>query len=192
MRLTFSFCRFVFLLCLALSGLGLPLCWSFVCPPSPLLLFFSVSSLFFSFRPLCLLLSLVSGPGCPGPWRFVLFVLLASRFLALRALSLPLCCLAVGRSLVVAAPPPPLSRCCCRSSLPCACFYFLLLSVPPCFWLSVLSGPGCPGPWRWFVFVVLGSPCSGCFFFASRPSVLRALSPSLCLLVSRWFFPGGC
>ena len=35
-RLTFSFGRFVFLLCLAPSGLGLPLSWSFVCPPPPL------------------------------------------------------------------------------------------------------------------------------------------------------------
>ena len=78
--------------------------------PSPtfaFVFFFFFSPLFFfSLRPLCLLLSLVYGPGCPGPWRFVLSVLLASRSLALRALSLSLCCLAVGRSPVVA---PPLS-----------------------------------------------------------------------------------
>ena len=75
-RLTFSFGRFGFLLCLAPSWLGLPPSWYFFTPlPS-------------SVRPLCLLLSLVSGPGCPGPWRWVMFVLLASRFSPLRALSL--------------------------------------------------------------------------------------------------------
>ena len=62
-RLTFSFGRFVFLLCLPPSGLGLPLSWSFVCPrPPPLLRFFFLFSVvvfrapplslaFFGFRP---------------------------------------------------------------------------------------------------------------------------------------------
>ena len=70
----------------------------------------SVLGFFFPFvvRPLCRWLSPVSGPGCPGPWRCVLFVLLASRFSALRALS-PCLCVPPRRgcSLVVAAPPPP-------------------------------------------------------------------------------------
>ena len=55
-RLTLSCGRFVLLLCSAPSGLGLPLSWSF----------FFVSFVV-SARPLCLLLSLVSGPGCLGP-----------------------------------------------------------------------------------------------------------------------------
>ena len=103
-----------------LAALSFCFAWpppGWVCPsPGPLfsrsLLFCFVCffrfSVFFSLRPLFLLLFLGSGPGCPGPWRFVLFVLLAWRFLALRALSLSLCCLAVSRSLVV-PPPPPLS-----------------------------------------------------------------------------------
>ena len=87
----------------------LVLCW-----PSPppfcfcFVVFFFVCPFFFALRPLCFLLFLVSGPGCPGPWRFALFVLLASRFLALRAHSLSLCCPVVGRSPVVAPPPLPL------------------------------------------------------------------------------------
>ena len=87
--------------------------------------FVSASPLFFSFRPLCLQLSLVSGPGCPGPRRCALFALLAFRFSALRALS-PLSCFPPGRWLLPGGccPPPPLclavfvaaARCC----VPCA------------------------------------------------------------------------
>ena len=265
-RLTFSFGRFLFLLCLAPSGQGLPLPWSFVCPPLPLFLFFFfVFPLLSSLRPLCLLLSLVSGPGCPEPWRCVLFVLLASRFLALRVIPLLWCCLAVGCSLAVALPPPPfVSRCFCRRSVPCFRFFFFLcahplspafsvfrlrvpwalalcfvffvglplpgspcalasfvcpawplaaswwLPPPPpfcvsrfsslplgapfppfsffpcvvrprCLWLSLVSGPGCPGP-----------RCSALFaLLASRFLALRALSPLSCFLPGRWLLPGG-
>ena len=83
----------------------LPFCvWRFSFLPLGALFFFSSSCV----CPRCLWLSLVSGPGCPGPWRCVLFVLWASRCSALRALFL-VCVsrLAVGCSLVVAAPPPP-------------------------------------------------------------------------------------
>ena len=145
-RLTFSFGRFVFLLCWPPPGWGCPppsrcccrssLPWrcvlvvfpglplrgspcalaSFVSPtwplatlwcsppPPPLLclaifvapacclgVFFSSSSV----RPRCLRLSLVSGPGCPGPRRCALFALLSFRFSALRALS-PLSCFPPG------------------------------------------------------------------------------------------------
>ena len=70
-RLTFSSGPSVFLLCSAPSRLVLPLSWSFVgpplaFPPLPPPLFFSPPR-----APLCSLLSLVSGPGCLGPWRFV-------------------------------------------------------------------------------------------------------------------------
>ena len=230
---------------------------------------FFVSPLFFSLRPLCLLLSLVSGPGCPRPWLFVLFVLLALRFLALRALLLSLCCLAVGRSPVV-APPPPLSRCCCRSLLPCACFLFPLvcapfflafcvfrhrvpralalvgvccvrLSVlcvvffysaprfflrsrlfcvpwlaagccpppppllclavfvvfarclgfffsplvrPRCLRLSLVSGPGCPGPWRCVLFVCLSLPLPG-----SPCALASFVSPAWLWAAPSWLLP---
>ena len=69
--------------------------------------FFSSSSS--SVRPRCLRLSLVSGPGCPGPRRCALFALLAFRFSALRAL-VPLSCFPPGCWLLPGgcAPPPPL------------------------------------------------------------------------------------
>ena len=87
------------------------------CPPPPplcLAVFVAAAwcSVFFFFplvvRPRCLRLSLVSGPGCSGPRRCVLFALLASRFSALRALS-PLLCFSPGRWLFSGGccPPPP-------------------------------------------------------------------------------------
>ena len=188
MRLTFPFGRYVFLLCSAPSGLGLPLSWSFVCPFPPVCaLFFLLlfSPLLFSARPLCVLLYLVSGPGCPGPWRCVLFVLLAPRFSALRALS-PLLYCPPGRWLLPGGCPPPFF-CVSRFLLPplgalCFSFALLLLSAPRCLWLSLVSGPRCPGPWR----------CALCFFFASCCPALRALSPFLCLPLGRWLLPDGC
>ena len=99
-------------------------------PSPPPFAFFFVSLLLSSLRPLCLLLALLSGPGCPGPWRCVLFVLLASRFLALPVLSLLWCCLAVGCSLAVAPPSPFVSRC-CRCSVSCFFFFLLFLLAPP-------------------------------------------------------------
>ena len=114
-----------------------PLGWS--CPcfgplfalPSPLLLFVFFSPLLSFLRPLCLLLSLVSGPGCPRPWRCVLFVLLALRFLSPCVLSLLCRCLAVGCFLVVAPPPPFCVSPCCRRSVPQFFLFFLLFCTPP-------------------------------------------------------------
>ena len=65
---------------------------------------------FFVLRPRCLRLSLVSGSRCPGPWRCVLFVLLASRSSVLCALS-PLLRFPFGRWLLPGGccPPRPLS-----------------------------------------------------------------------------------
>ena len=78
-----------------------PLCFFFFFTPS------SSSSV----RPRCLRLSLVSGPGCPGPRRLRCFFCwpsasrLSVRLSLFRAFRL-----AVGCSRVVAAPPPPLCR----------------------------------------------------------------------------------
>ena len=98
-----------------------------------LVLFFFFFFFFFVFsspsspvRPRCLRLSLVSGPGCPGPRRCALFALLAFRLSALRAL-VPLSCFPPGWCLlpVGCCPPPPpfclavfvaAARCC----VPCA------------------------------------------------------------------------
>ena len=134
-RLTFSFGRCFFLLCLAPSRLRLPLSWSFVCPPPLPLSFFS--PLLFSARPLCLLLSFVFGPRCPGPRRCVFFVLLALRFSALRALLTPSCCPPSGW-LLSGGCPPPSPFCVSRFLLPPLgalrlffLFFFVLLSALP-------------------------------------------------------------
>ena len=167
-RLTFSFGRFVFLLCLAPSGLRLPLSLSLLlpflvgcfsrpsaawlaprlclplgrwllfggCSPAPpplfvsrfsslllvaLVFFFSSSSS--SVRPRCLQLSLVSGPGCPGPRRSrCLFCWPSASGLSVRLSLFRAFLLAVGCSRVVAAPPPPFVSRGFRScrSVPCA------------------------------------------------------------------------
>ena len=70
-------------------------------------LFFPSSSS--SVRPRCLRLSLVSGPGCPGPRRLrCLFCWPAASRLSVRLSLFRAFRLAVGCSRVVAAPPPPL------------------------------------------------------------------------------------
>ena len=102
-----------------------PPCWG--CPCLGLFFFRLLSPA----RPLCLLLSLVSGPGCPGSWRYVLFSLLASRFSFLGALSLVLCCppgcwLLPGGCL----PPPLLCLAVFRAAAPLLGF-FSPLSAPP-------------------------------------------------------------
>ena len=77
-------------------------------------------------RPRCLRLSLVSGPGCPGPRRCALFALLAFRFSALHAL-VPLSCFPPGCWLLPGGCcPPPLPFClavfvaAARCCVPCA------------------------------------------------------------------------
>ena len=162
-RPIFSFGRFGFLLCLAPSGLGLAPSWSFF--------FFSLPS---SASPLCLPFSLVSGPGCPGPWRCVLFVLLASRLSALRALSLllcypPGCWLLPGGCL----PPPPVvsQGFSCRRSV--SCVFFSLVRAPIVSRFLWFPAPG-----------ALGLCAVLCVFFppASRLSV-RSLFFFSCLAV---------
>ena len=243
--------------------------WLLPPPPPPLVSrFFSRCSfmlrflLFFSVaRPRCLRLSLVSNPEGPGPWRCVLFVLLASRSSAFRALlpllwylpgrwllpggccppscvslffSLQLCtpfssfffrcaaplspafsgfrpggpwalalcavcfvglpllgspcavasfvvpaCLLAAPWWLLPPPPPFVSRCCSRC---CFVLRFFFVARPRCLWLSLVSGPGCPGPWRCVLFVLL----------ASRPSALRTLSPLLWFPPGLWLLPGGC
>ena len=178
-RLTLSFGRFVFLLCLAPSGLGLPLSLSLLlpflvgcfsrppaawlaprlclplgrlllfggCSPAPphlcvwrfssLLLVAFVFFFFFpssssSVRPRCLRLSLVSGPGCPGPRRLrCLFCWPSASRLSVRLSLFRAFRLAVGCSRVVAAPPPP----------PCVARFSFLPLGAVC--RVVLCGPGC-------------------------------------------------
>ena len=144
-------------------------------PPAPFFVFFFALSFLRCLCPRCLWLSLVSSPGCPWPWRCVLFVLVASRFSARCALS-PLLCsrLALGCTLVVPVPPPPplcVSRFSSHPPGPGIFFFFsFFFRAPPCLPLSLVSGPGCPGPWRCVLFVLL----------ASRFSARCALSPLLC------------
>ena len=102
--------------------LGVVLCFFFFFFPSPV-------------RPRCLWLSLVSGPGCPGPRRCAFFALLAFRLSALRAF-VPLSCFPPGWWLLPVGcclPPPPfLSRGFrrCRSVLCAVCC--VVLCVPGC------------------------------------------------------------
>ena len=161
---------------LCLSTLLGPLrAWVFpalvLCLPSPLPFSFCFAIFFFCFSVLfCLapplpLAFLGFRPGCLGPWRFALFVLLASRFLALCALSLSLCCPAVGR-LPVVCPPPPSS------------------SVRPrCLWLSLVCGSGCPGPWRCVLFVFIGLPLPG------SPCALPSCVSPAWPLAAPWWLP---
>ena len=83
--------------------------------------FFLLFSSYSSVRPRCLRLSLVSGPGCPGPRRLrCLFCWPSASRLSVRLSLFRAFRLAVGCSRVVAAPPPlsclavfvPAARCC--------------------------------------------------------------------------------
>ena len=74
----------------------------------PLCFFFFFPSSSSSVRPRCLRLSLVSGPGCPGPRRLrFLFCWPSASRLSVRLSLFRALRLAVGCSRVVAAPPPP-------------------------------------------------------------------------------------
>ena len=195
-RVTFSFGRFVFLLCLAPSGLGLPPSWSFafvffcffvVFFPFFFFFFFlspPLSLFFFGFRPRV-------------PWALALCVVC---FDGLALLGSP-CALAFfvlpGRwPLSGGCPPPPLSlaavavpRC-----LALVCFFFRfffpLLCTSLVFGFLCFPAPGALGLGAGLC--LLCSALRAFFFFVPPLSVLRALSPVLCLPVGRSFFPGGC
>ena len=158
-----------------------PGCWLLPggCLPPPLLCLavFLVAATFLVFfffpcpRPRCLSLSLLSGPACLRPWRCALrFSFPPASRLSLRSRFF-FSCLAVGCSLVLGAPPPPFLCVWLVSSLPLGApppFFFFPCVRPRCLWLSLVSGPGCPGPWGCVLFAL----------WASRFSALRALSPS--------------
>ena len=174
-----SFGRFVLLLCSAPSGLGSPLL-------PGVFAFFPLFFFFFSPRPRCFLLSLVSGPECPGPWRClppcppVPLFFFPSWFSAFLSWLVFVSC----RPPFPPPPPPPLIL-----------SFFLLLpawfggffssgsfscSPPPspCFLFSFASLPAlvfffCHGFWRfllWFFFVSCRLPFPlppPLFFFAA-------------------------
>ena len=187
---------FVWPLCL--SALLCPLCagvapFLVLCLSSPpLVLFFS--PLLFSSRPLCLLFSLVCGPGCPGPWRCVLFVLLA-----VRALSPSLCVLpGLGCSPVVAAPPAPLPLAVFVSTTRCLAF---VVFFSPLVCAPVVSGflwfpaPGAPSLGAvlclFFFLRPHGSPCALACFVSPAPPLaapwwLLPPPPLVCFFVSRF------
>ena len=206
-------------------GWGCPFFGSSVALPPPHFFYF-LPSTSFSSRPPCLFLSLVSGPGCLGPWRFVFpsffppglcfffpfffsrcsprlslafsgfqpRVPSASALCAVCFVGLPLLgsLCALASFVLLASPlaaswwllPPPLPFVSrgfrrCRWVLR---FFSSLVVRPHCLWLSLVSGPGCPGPWRCVLFVLL----------PSRFSAASALSPLLCFPPGRWLLPGGC
>ena len=161
--------------------------WLLPCPPPPLCLavfvapacglgvfffffFFSPSSSS-SVRPRCLRLSLVSGPGCPGPRRLRCVFCwpsasrLSVRFSLFRAFRL-----AVGCFRVVAAPPPPL--CVSRFSfLPLGAVCRVVLCVPGCGAAACCAVPS--GAAR-----RPGALCSAALCFAVFP---RAVCSVLCV-----------
>ena len=170
-RLTFSFGRFVSLLCLAPSGLGLP--------PSLSL-------------PLPFLVALALCFGCfsrpPAAWLFV-----RSRLVCVSRL-------AVGCSLVVSPPPPPPFLCLAVFVAPSWCLgvFFSFSSSPSspvrprCLRLSLVSGTGCPGPRRCALLALLAFRLSAlralvplsCFRLAGGCSpVVAAPPPPFCLAV---------
>ena len=128
--------RFVLPLRLAPSGLGLPRYCPFVCLLSCLCSFFS----FLSLRPRCILLSLVSGPRCPWPWRCVpppLFFLFFPGF----------CRGPLGLIFVFSRPhsplPPPFyGGFLCPPPSPLVFFVGLPLLGPPCAPLLLCFLPG--------------------------------------------------
>ena len=121
--------------------------FSFLFHPSPL------------WRPCCLWLFVLPDPGCPGPWRSLFLLRSPPPFFFPVVFPLlhhprgPLCCCFWGpgpwRFFVR---PPPFSV---PVSLSFCCFFpvvFSLFCAPssrlPCSSISVVSGHGCPGPWR--------------------------------------------
>ena len=91
-------------------------------------------------------------------------------------------------------PPPPPFLCLAVVVAPAWCrgvvvvffflfvFFFFLPRAPPCLWLSLVSGPGCPGPRRCAFFALLAFPLSA----------LRALVPLSCFPPGWWLLPVGC
>ena len=184
-----------------------PLCVAlFFSPPLCALFFFS----FFGARPRCLWLSLVSGPGCPGPWRCVLFVLLASCSSALRAL-LPLLCFLPGRWLLpgVCCPPPPWCLVVFVAAARCSVFFLSVVlaaySPPPlvCAWCLVLSGVAalrCPSVLRAVLWCLALLCCGllravwclfGCLFLCCGVLLVAAACCAVSLVVpSGWVVRG--
>ena len=163
-----------------------------------LFFFFSSSSV----RPCCLRLSLVSGPGCPGPRRLrCLFCWPSASRLSVRLSLFRAFPLAVGCSRVVAAPPPP-PVCVPRFSfLPLGAVCSVVLCVPRCG-----AAPRCCASCRPVLCCrvlccarlvpLLVAPCPLALPVALGPCALRRCvlrcSPALCALccvcfvVARW------
>ena len=185
-RLNFSLGRFVFLLCLAPSGLGLPFSWSFVCPLPPLptfALFFFLLRCRFLRAPFVSCFLWFPAPGALGLG--AVFVLLASCLSALPALW-PLLCSPPGHWLLPGVCHPRLL--CLATFLaaaPCLVFFFsspFLLSAPP---LSLAFSRFRPWvPWA----LVLGF--APFFLSASWLSVRSRLSCVSCLAVGCSFVVG--
>ena len=169
----------------------LVLCWSSPCFPSPPPppAFFVVSP---PRAPLCLLLSLVSDPGCLGPWRFVFLSPppgLWFFFAPPRSLAFPRFRPRVPWALALCAVcfvnlPPPGSPCSLASSLfparPLVAPWWLLPPPPPPFLsrrfrrcLSVLGFFFVVRPRCLWLSLVPGLGCPGpwcCWFFLCGPS----------------------
>ena len=177
------------------------------CCPPPLLYVSQFMSLplgpgfFFFVLPRCLWLSHVSGPGCPGLWRCVLFVLLATRFSAGCAPSPLLVFFASPWAASWCLLPPPTPFCVSRfSSLPLGAPFFFSLCVPivsGIFWFPALGaldlGTVCCLFPAWLVVV----PCVLLHPASCRVVLRSVLCFVLCLvlcgvLVSGWVLAPCC
>ena len=186
-------CACVFVCVLCLTGSGGPASRARSGAPHlflwPLCLSALLGPLRAGFAPLSL--AALAVPRCLGavPW----FFFSASRCLALRALA-PRLCLLLGHWLLFGgfSPHPPPFLCLAVLFAPAWClgvvsfffFFFFFPSPlrPRCLRLSLVSGPGCPGPRRCAFFALL----------AFRLSALRALVPLSCFPPGWWLLPVGC
>ena len=186
-RLTFSFGRFVFPLCWAPSGLGLPLFWSFLCPhlpPFAFVFFFRLSVFLCPAPPMS---RAFLGFRRRVPWGLALCVVC---FAALTLLGSP-CALAFfvlpcRGPLSAGCPPPRPLLLLLPFLVALRLFFFPFFSSrprPPCLRPSVFSGPGCPGPWRWFASAVRSRPFCASHLAVGCSLVVAAPPPPLCLAV---------
>ena len=123
------------------------------------------------------------------PWalaRCVFFFSPPAPLLSVRSRLVCVSRLVVGCALVVAA-SPPLCLAVFVAASRCSGFFFFFsfpfVVRPRHLWFLLVSGPGCPGPWR----------CVVSFFsLASRFSARCSLFPLLCLPPSSVLLPGVC
>ena len=181
-RLTFSFGRLVFLLCLAPSGRGLPLSWLFAFALF-FFFFFLVSPLFFPCTPFvsCFLWFLAPGAlglgasCCSFCWPRASWLSVRSSFLC------------VAWPLASPVVPPPLSLAAVAVPRCLALFFFFLLSAPPLSLAFFVSRPRVP--WALALLCVCCALLSLLCVFFFCPPLLGSSCALACFLSPGWPTP---